>query len=103
MSKTLMLALSALVLLPVLQATADDVVITPEQTNEVLANPDMGWETFHVSAKQDKSLPDWIPSTVFYIRWGWNSLEPQPGKLNTELLDKTLKAAHNSGQNSHSA
>jgi hypothetical protein len=74
------------------------VAVTPEETDEILANPGMGWETFHCTRKQDKSLPSWIPSTVHYARWGWGELEPQPGKLNTEFLDKVLKETHDSGQ-----
>ena len=74
------------------------VVVTPEETDEILANPGMGWETFHCTSKQDKSLPPWIPSTIQYARWGWGELEPQPGKLNTAFLDKVLKETHDSGQ-----
>jgi len=37
--------------------------IVPEETEEVLSNPGMGWETFHHTADEDKSLPEWIPST----------------------------------------
>jgi hypothetical protein len=94
------LTLSALLILPTLLVAAqpDNVVVTPEETNEILANPGMGWETFGVPAKLDKSLPDWIPSTVYYTRWGWASVEPQPGKLDTEMLDYALKQAHDSGQ-----
>ena len=45
-----------------------------------------------------QNLPKWIPSTIHYARWGWEELEPQPGKLNTEFLDKVLKETHDSGQ-----
>ena len=38
--------------------------VAPELTDEILANPGMGWQTFHRTATQDKNLPDWIPSTV---------------------------------------
>ena len=62
---------------------AKQVVVTPEETDEILANPGMGWETFHQISKRDKTLPSWIPSTIQYARWGWGELEPQPGKLNT--------------------
>ena len=79
-------------------ARGQPVVVTPEETDEILANPGMGWETFHRTSKQDKTLPSWIPSTVHYARWGWGELEPQPGKLNTEFLDKVLKETHESGQ-----
>ena len=74
------------------------VVVTPEETDEILANPGMGWETFHCTSKQDKSLPQWIPSTIQYARWGWGELEPQPGKLNAAFLDKVLKETHDAGQ-----
>jgi hypothetical protein len=100
MKRTPILILSALALLPALRPAAqqDNVVVTPEETGEILANPGMGWETFGFPVKLDKSLPDWIPSTVYYNRWGWASVEPQPGKLNTEMLDYALKHAHDSGQ-----
>jgi hypothetical protein len=74
------------------------VVVTPEETDEILANPGRGWETFHQTSKQDKTLPSWIPSTIQYARWGWGELEPEPGKLNTEFLDKVLKETHDAGQ-----
>jgi len=72
-------------------AEEQQVVVTPQETDEILANPGIGWETFHQTSKQDKSLPSWIPSTVHYARWGWGELEPQPGKINTEFLDKVLQ------------
>jgi hypothetical protein len=31
--------------------------VVPEQTDEILANPGMGWETFHHTSKQDRRLP----------------------------------------------
>jgi hypothetical protein len=103
MNKSLVLALSLLGILPALSAVGQQeknkgIVVTPEETDEILANPCMGWQTFGVSAKQDKNLPKWIPSTAYYVRWGWCDLEPEQGKLNTELLDRTLKDARDSGQ-----
>ena len=82
------------------QAAAPDTVVTvtPEEIDEILANPGMGWETFHHTSKQDKNLPSWIPSTVQYARWGWRELEPEPGKIDYAFLDKVLKEAHDSGQ-----
>ena len=77
---------------------AEQVIVTPQETDEILANPGVGWETFHFTAKQDRNLPPWIPSTIQYARWGWGELEPEQGKLNTEFLDKQLKDAHDSGQ-----
>ncbi len=72
------------------------VTVRPEESDELLANPGIGWETFHTTRDRDKSLPDWIPSTVHYARWGWRALEPQPGKLACAFLDKVLKESRDS-------
>jgi len=79
-------------------STVETVTIIPEESDELLANPGMGWETFHRTRDKDKNLPVWIPSTVHYARWGWGSLEPQPGKINYEFLDKVLKETSDAGQ-----
>ena len=79
-------------------ATSEVVTVVPEETDELLANPGIGWETFHRTCDKDKNLPDWIPSTVHYARWGWGNLEPQPGKIDYEFLDKVLKETHEAGQ-----
>lgn len=79
-------------------AQPETVVVTPQETDEILANPGMGWETFGFPAKLDKSLPHWIPSTVYYNRWSWATLEPRPGKIDAGLLDNALKQARDSGQ-----
>ncbi len=82
------------------QATRPDgfVAVTPEQTDEILANPGMGWETFHRTRTQDKNLPDWIPSTVHYARWGWGTLEPEKGNIDYDFLDGVLKETREAGQ-----
>jgi len=79
-------------------AFGQDVVVVPAETDEILANPGMGWQTFHRTAKEDKNLPSWIPSTVHYARWGWGELEPASGNLNTAFLDKVLKETREAGQ-----
>ena len=79
-------------------AAADWVTVVPRPTDRILANPGMGWQTFHHTARQDRSLPDWIPSTVHYARWGWGELEPQQHRLNEELLDNVLRDTRASGQ-----
>ena len=69
------LVTSAFLLLHVvlcLPTSADDaqsssqtlVTISPQQTDEILANPDMGWETFHRS-NDSITLPADIPAGVF--------------------------------------
>ena len=34
----------------------DWVRVVPKETDEILANPGMGWETFHKPAKQDEGV-----------------------------------------------
>lgn len=74
------------------------IVVVPEETDELLANPGIGWQTFHRTSREDKSLPSWIPSSMHYARWGWGELEPRPGQLNTEFLDRVLAETRASNQ-----
>jgi hypothetical protein len=74
------------------------VTIAPEETNELLANPGMGWETFHRTRDKDKNLPAWLPSTIHYARWGWGTLEPQPGKIDYAFLNGVLTETRKAGQ-----
>jgi hypothetical protein len=82
-------------------ALGDDaawVRVAPEETDAILANPGMGWETFHHTANSDKNLPPWIPSTVHYARWGWGTLEPERGRIDYGFLDGVLEETRRSGQ-----
>ena len=79
-------------------AATDVVTVLPEETDELLANPGIGWETFHRTRDQDKNLPDWIPSTVHYARWGWGVLEPRAGEIDYAFLDKVLAESRAAGQ-----
>jgi hypothetical protein len=72
--------------------------VVPEETNEILANPGMGWETFHRTADSDKNLPPWIPSSVQYARWGWREMEPEKGKIAYDFLDGVLTETREAGQ-----
>jgi hypothetical protein len=90
--------LCCLVLIAANARAEEQVVVKPAETDELLANPDIGWETFHRTSKEDRNLPGWLPSTIQYARWGWGELEPQPGRLNTAMLDRVLKQSHDAGQ-----
>ena len=74
------------------------VTVTPRENDQILANPGMGWETFHETRKTDKNLPEWIPSTVHYARWGWGRLEPEAGRIDFAFLDGVLKESREAGQ-----
>ncbi len=85
-------------LAPTVADDSDGARIVPEQTDEILANPGMGWETFHRTSAADTNLPAWIPSTVHYARWGWGQLEPKRGEIDYGFLDGVLKETRDSGQ-----
>jgi len=72
--------------------------VVPVETDEILANPGIGWQTFGRVAKQDKNLPSWIPSRVCYYRWGWDKFEPKRGQIDQDFLNGYLREAHDSGQ-----
>ncbi len=66
-------------------------------SEELLANPGMGWQTFHHFADEDPAL-DGLPSTVAYFRYYWSQLEPADGEVRFELIDDHLAKAHAAGQ-----
>lgn len=90
---------TALLCLPdAVRAEEPLVVVTPRPTEELLANPGIGWETFGTTRDRDAHLPDWIPSTIAYYRWNWRQLEPRPSQLDAGLIDRTLAACRAAGQ-----
>ncbi len=96
--RTILPIVTTMVCIAACSAPGQVVTILPEETDEVLANPGMGWETFMRPRDKDKSLPDWIPSTVHYIRWGWGVLEPRPGEIDYAFLDRTFQESRAAGQ-----
>lgn len=75
-----------------------EIKIRPEEIDDILSNPGVGWQTMSRMANQDKNLPSWIPSRVSYFRWAWDRYEPEQGKIDTEFLDDYLKQSREAGQ-----
>ncbi len=73
------------------------VSVQPKEIADLLANPGMGWETFHHVASNDPSLAG-LPSGVAYYRWTWKDLEPSQGSYNVALVKDTLAKARAAGQ-----
>jgi hypothetical protein len=81
-----------------LSARAVDVVtVTPKETDELLANPGMGWQTFFQFADRDKALAG-LPSACAYFRFYWVEVEKEEGKIDFAKLDDLLARAHTAGQ-----
>ena len=71
--------------------------VQPKETDELLANPGMGWQTFHHFADDDANLAG-LPTGAAYFRFYWRQLEPTEGQIDFALLDGLLAHAHRAGQ-----
>jgi hypothetical protein len=71
--------------------------IEPKETDELLANPHMGWQTFHHFADDDANLQG-LPSGAAYARFYWKALEPREGDIDLAMLDDLLAHARRAGQ-----
>jgi hypothetical protein len=73
------------------------VLVEPRESDELFANPGMGWQTFHQFADQDKNLQG-LPSASAYFRFYWRELEPQDGQIDFAKFDGLLEHARRAGQ-----
>ncbi|MCD6404342.1 MAG: DUF4832 domain-containing protein [Planctomycetes bacterium] len=69
----------------------------PAETDELFANPGMGWQTFYKAADKDPNLAG-LPSSVFYIRYYWADFEKGDGRYDWSVLDGDIEKASRSGQ-----
>src|ERR1700731_1421108 len=93
------------------------VVVRPKEIHDVLVNPGMGITTFQrfngqatnpplewsevgpvTKLPQAATKPDFPETTIAYLRWYWNALEPEPGKFRWEIIDLALREARAHGQ-----
>ncbi len=75
----------------------ETVVVTPEEIDDVLVNPGMGWTTFH-RFNSDHPPEQYPRTSIAYFRWYWDTLEPEEGKYNFEVVDQTIEKARENGQ-----
>lgn len=87
-----------MVVLAMVGSAMAQVKFTPREIDDLLPNPDIGWQTFHVPAKYDRNLPKWLPSTVYYYRYGWRAVEPTHGDYAFAAIEKEIAAAQQGGQ-----
>ena len=86
--------LSLLILILNCLANSDIIVINPKETDEILANPNMGWQTFHCFANEDTAFP----SSSAYFRFYWSQIEPVEGQIDFAKIDQILEKARKAGQ-----
>ncbi|MGH8402704.1 MAG: DUF4832 domain-containing protein, partial [Gammaproteobacteria bacterium] len=94
------------------EAQTGDVAVYPREISSVLVNPGMGIETFQrfngdalnqgltwseegptTTLEPAAHRPDFPGSSISYCRWFWETLEPKPGEIHWEIVDKALKQA----------
>jgi len=73
------------------------VKVEPAESDELLANPGMGWQTFHRFADEDPNLQG-LPSASAYFRFYWREIEPQDGQVDFAKFDDLLAHARRAGQ-----
>lgn len=84
-----------LLALPVAGAAAPLVTVKPQESNELFANPGMGWQTFGYFNDTDRALQG-LPSASAYFRFYWREIEPTDGAIDFARLDEML--AHPKGR-----
>jgi len=95
--KRIIIAVAALHCCLVTAAEEPKIKVTPKETDELLANLGMGWQTFHRFADQDRNL-EGLPSVSAYFRFYWKEIEPVEGKIDFARFDKLLARARKAGQ-----
>ena len=73
------------------------VKVMPKETDELLANPHMGWQTFHRFADEDRNL-EGLPSPSAYFRFYWSEIEPVEGQIDFARFDQCLARAGKASQ-----
>ncbi len=79
---------------------ADDYIVEPKATDEVLINPGMGFETFNSfnEDERNKRAENYPECSIAYFRYYWSKLEPREGAYNFELIDLLLEKARQNRQ-----
>jgi hypothetical protein len=65
------------------------VVVTPEETDELLINPGKGWMIF--SSNAPGAYGDFPEATVAYLRVNWCDLEPAEGRYDWDCWEPALR------------
>ncbi|MEA3225772.1 MAG: beta-galactosidase, partial [Planctomycetota bacterium] len=75
-------------------------VIEPEPIDEVLTNPGMGFETFNSFNGDERNVlaENYPKCSIAYFRFDWDTLEPDEGKYDFDLIDSLLDKARERDQ-----
>lgn len=78
----------------------ESVVLEPETVDDAIANPGVGFETFHCFNRDDRMVraENYPQCSIAYFRFYWDKLEPSEGKYNFDLIDSLLQKGKEYGQ-----
>ena len=98
-------------------AQRDTVILRPVPIDDVLINPGMGITTFNrfngeelnpqlewseagpvTTLPQAANKPNFPDTTIAYLRWYWDALEPEHRKFRWDIIDLALEEARAHGQ-----
>ena len=76
----------------------ETIVVNPVETNSTLVNPGRGFTT--TSSRFNDSIGDRLHPQcgVHQIRWYWDFIEPEEGKIKFDLIDSVLERAASNGE-----
>lgn len=93
------------------------VIVRPRLIDDILVNPGIGLQTFQRFDGQPLNPPltwseagpvdppvdaaaraDFPSSSIAYFRWFWSQIEPAPGELQLDVVDRAIAAARAHGQ-----
>ena len=78
-------------------AEGETTMVKPTEIDDLLANPGMGWQTFHRFADEDPNLAG-LPSSSAYFRFYWSQVEPEEAAIDFSMFDDLLAHARRAGQ-----
>jgi len=75
----------------------DKITVRPQEIDDVLTNPGMGWTTFH-SFNGDEKNKNYPRCSIAYFRYYWDELEPEQGNYKWYIIDQEMATAKERGQ-----
>ena len=83
--------------LPGQEIARGEVRVELSASDELFANPGMGWQTFGRFADEDKALAG-LPSGSAYFRFYWREIQPKAEQIDFEKFNVLLAHARRAGQ-----
>lgn len=74
------------------EAAGRHVTVTPQEIDDLLVNPGIGFETFH-HFNGEKQVKNYPVCSIAYFRLWWKQLEPEEGRYEWQQIETLLEKA----------